>query len=88
MIRVCTNGMTATQDAMRVVHVSAGKNVGTITWSETTNRKHLDLITSKCTDAVKHFMTPAYLREFIDGISEQAAVKIAVGSHRKLRILI
>jgi len=76
VIRVCTNGMTVTKDAQRVVHIGAGKDVGTIQWSADTNRKHLDLITAKTTDAVRAFLQPEYLAEFIAGISEQAATPI------------
>lgn len=76
VIRVCTNGMTLPSFTERVVHLSGGKNVGTIQWSRDTNRKHLDLITSRTSDAVRQFLRPEVLREFIDGITEQAAVKI------------
>lgn len=73
VVQVCTNGMTVTQDAHRVVHIGARQDTGTIQWSATTNRKHLDLITAKTTDAVKHFLTRDYLTEFIAGIEARAA---------------
>jgi hypothetical protein len=76
VIRVCTNGLTVPNDAMRVVHLGAGKDVGTIRWSHDTNRRHLDLITSKTTDAIKAFLQPRYLSEFIAGIEDQAATPL------------
>lgn len=76
VIQVCTNGMTVTQDAQRVVHLGAGKDVGTIQWSHDTNRKSLALITAKTTDAVRAFLQPEYLAEFITGIEAQAATPI------------
>lgn len=76
VIEVCTNGMTINADAMRVVHIGAGKDVGTIQWSADTNGKHLDLITSKTRDAVQAFLQPRYLADFIQGITDQAATPI------------
>jgi hypothetical protein len=76
VVRVCTNGMTITADAQRVVHLGSGKDVGTIQWSNDTNRKQLDLITSKTRDAVAAFLQPRYLSEFIAGIEDQAATPV------------
>ncbi|MFD5425475.1 DUF932 domain-containing protein [Streptomyces sp. NPDC127084] len=59
--QVCSNGMTITKDVMRAVHLGGKQEEGVVSWSGQTQRKTLELITSKTTDAVRTFLSREYL---------------------------
>lgn len=71
-IKVCTNGMVITKDALRAVHLGGRMEEGVINWSEATQQKNLELITSKTTDAVRTFIDADYLSRAIREIEEKA----------------
>ncbi|MFC8350829.1 DUF932 domain-containing protein [Streptomyces sp. NPDC057280] len=61
VIQVCRNGLTQTHDVMRAVHLGGKQDEGVVSWSGQTQRKTLELITSKTTDAVTTFLSREYV---------------------------
>ncbi|MFE9559448.1 DUF932 domain-containing protein [Streptomyces sp. NPDC006692] len=61
VVQVCRNGLTMAKDTMRAVHLGGKQDQGIVQWSGTTQRKMLELITAKTTDAVEQFLSPAYV---------------------------
>ncbi|MCT9093442.1 DUF932 domain-containing protein [Streptomyces sp. ASQP_92] len=61
VVRVCENGLTMTKDVMRAVHLGGKQDEGIVQWSGATQRKMLELIAAKTTDAVTQFLSPAYV---------------------------
>ncbi|MFF0706271.1 DUF932 domain-containing protein [Streptomyces tendae] len=61
VIQVCRNGLTMSKDVMRAVHLGGKQDEGVISWSGQTQRKTLELITSKTTDAVRTFLSQEYV---------------------------
>jgi len=61
-VQVCSNGMQMTKDAMRAVHLGEQLDEGIIRWSDDTQRRELDLITSKTRDAVATFLDVDYMQ--------------------------
>lgn len=76
-VKICTNGMVISADLMRNVHLGGKLEVGAVEWSEATQRKALDLITSKTADAVRTWLNPEYLARTIARIEEQAGKPVA-----------
>jgi hypothetical protein len=76
---VCDNGMTITKDIDRQVHLGGVQSEGVVQWSEETNRKALELVTSKTTDAVKTFLDVDYMVKVIADL-EGKAIKPVAGS--------
>lgn len=74
--QVCSNGMTASKDAVRAVHLGARNEEGVINWSQDTNDKTLALITAKTRDAVATFLNVDYMKRLLDGIAEDAQVRL------------
>ncbi len=61
-VQVCSNGLQVTKDAMRAVHLGEKLDEGIIRWSDDTQRRELDLITSKTRDAVATFLDVDYMQ--------------------------
>ncbi|MEU9736493.1 DUF932 domain-containing protein [Streptomyces sp. NPDC048002] len=61
VIQVCRNGLTETKDVMRAVHLGGKQGEGVVSWSGQTQRKTLELITSKTADAVRTFLSREYV---------------------------
>ncbi|MEU3855535.1 DUF932 domain-containing protein [Streptomyces sp. NPDC029554] len=61
VIQVCRNGMTMAKDVMRAVHLGGKQDEGVVSWSGQTQRKTLELITSKTADAVRTFLSREYV---------------------------
>lgn len=76
IVEVCNNGMTMKRDALRSVHLGEKLDEGKIKWSEATQRKQLDLITSRTRDAVATFLDIEYMRKTIRELTEKAAHRI------------
>ncbi|MGW0779111.1 DUF932 domain-containing protein [Streptomyces sp. NPDC002835] len=72
VVQVCTNGLTMAEDVMRAVHIGAKQDEGVIKWSAGTDRKTLELITSKTTDAVTTFLSRDYVEGKLRSIEEAA----------------
>lgn len=75
-VLACFNGMTFTKDAMRKVHLGSKMEEGEITWSDETNRKQIELITSQAKDAVQTFCSEDFLNAKIAEIEAQAGTAI------------
>lgn len=77
VVEVCSNGMTITKDALRAVHLGGKMDEGVIEWSEETQRKQLELITSKARDAVATFLNVDYMTRTIQALETQAQVTLS-----------
>ena len=75
-VLVCTNGLTITKDVVRAVHLGSRLDEGIIRWSEDTQRKTLELITSKAADAVRTFLDVDYVTAQIRALEAQAGKPI------------
>lgn len=75
-VQVCQNGMTMTKDALRAVHLGGKLEEGVIRWSDDTQRKTLELITAKTTDAVATFLDVDYMRVKIQEMNQIAHVTL------------
>lgn len=76
VVRVCSNGMTVTRDAMRAVHLGGRLEEGVIRWSADTQRRSLDLVTAQARDAVATFLDSDYLDMVVGKIEEQAGHRL------------
>lgn len=72
----CFNGMTFSKDAMRKVHLGSKMEEGEIVWSDETNRKQIELITSQATDAVNTFCSAEFLESKVAEIEGQAGAEV------------
>ena len=77
VVQTCRNGMTISQDVVRNVHLGSKLEMGLIDWSEATQRKALELIMSKTSDALKAFLTPGYLASRLQKIEADAGKPVA-----------
>lgn len=75
LVRVCTNGMTRRQDALRKVHIGTQMEAGVVQWSAGTRQLNIDMIRSQAKDAVVTFMSRAYLDK-VEAELEGAAGKV------------
>jgi hypothetical protein len=76
VVRVCSNGMQITKDAMRSVHLGGRLGDGVIRWTEETQRKALELVVAKTTDAVATFLDATYMRQVLDDIQAVAGARV------------
>ena len=76
VIKVCSNGLTIAKDVMRAVHLGGKQDEGVIRWSETTQRKMLELVTAKATDAVQTFLSADYVEAKLSEIERDAGKEI------------
>lgn len=76
MVKVCRNGLVINALSERVVHLGGKQAEGVINWSAETQRKQLEVITSKTADAVKLFLSEKFLREQLADIEADAAKPI------------
>jgi hypothetical protein len=60
-IFTCNNRMNFLSDAYQRTHLGARKEVSSITWSQETKTKTLELVCSQVKDAIKYFATADYL---------------------------
>ena len=72
-VEICTNGMTISEDVMRVPHLGSKLgDDGAVDYSDETHRLNLKLLQSKTTDTVRSFLEPAYMERVIRLITEKA----------------
>lgn len=76
IVQVCSNGMTLTKDVVRAVHLGGKLDEGMIQWSEATQRKQLELITSKARDAVATFLDVEYVERQIMALEAVAGTRL------------
>lgn len=72
VVSVCSNGMTMTSDALRSVHLGSKLSEGVVRWSDDTQRKNLDLVTSQARDAVATFLDRSYVERKLSELSAYA----------------
>ncbi|MET8573003.1 DUF932 domain-containing protein [Streptomyces sp. NPDC004783] len=77
VIQVCRNGLTMSKDVMRAVHLGGKQDEGIISWSGQTQRKTLELITSKTTDAVRTFLSREYVEAKLSEMEDAAGKRLA-----------
>jgi hypothetical protein len=77
IIRICKNGLTITEDALRAVHLGGKMEEGIIRWSDDTQEKNVALITAKTRDAVKTFLDVEYMTKVITRVEEKSTVEVA-----------
>ncbi len=65
VVRVCSNGLTMTTDAMRRVHLGSKLEEGAIVWSDSTRRAANELAKKQAADAVKSFLSVDYVTSAI-----------------------
>ncbi|MEV0135766.1 DUF932 domain-containing protein [Dactylosporangium sp. NPDC050688] len=71
-VQVCNNGMTITKDALSKTHLGAKLDEGIIRWSDGTQQKNIELITSQASDFAKTFLSPEYVAATIAEIEKTA----------------
>ncbi|MFE7961230.1 hypothetical protein [Streptomyces sp. NPDC057413] len=77
VIQVCRNGLTETKDVMRAVHLGGKHDEGVVSWSGQTQRKTLELITSKTADAVRTFLSREYVEAKVRRVEAAAGKALA-----------
>ncbi|MGW4560063.1 DUF932 domain-containing protein [Streptomyces sp. NPDC004365] len=77
VIQVCRNGLTMTRDVMRAVHLGGKQDEGVVSWSGQTQRKTLELITSKTADAVRTFLSREYVAAKVREMEAAAGTTLA-----------
>ncbi len=75
-IKVCDNGMTLTRQALTQVHRGARLAPGTVRWRRDTCEADDRAFTLKIRDAVAAFLTPEFLQDRVDEITEAATTKL------------
>lgn len=76
-VQICSNGMTMTADAQRNVHLGGKLEEGMVQWSSETQRRAVELVQSKTTDAVRTFLSPEYLTDAIARLERRAAEPVS-----------
>jgi len=76
VVQVCSNGLQMTTDAMRAVHLGGKLDEGVVRWSDDTQRRELELITSKTRDAVSSFLDVEYMRTKIQQLRTLAGITV------------
>lgn len=74
-VPICMNGLKITADALRSVHLGGKLAEGQVRWSDETQRKNVELVTSMARDAVATFLDVEYVTEALRPI-EAAAAKV------------
>lgn len=77
IVKVCTNGMIMTADAIRAVHLGSKLADGLIVWSADTMSKNLAVVTAKARDAVATFLSAEYVNAAIAKLTETAGTPLA-----------
>ncbi|MGC0212023.1 DUF932 domain-containing protein [Streptomyces levis] len=77
VIQVCRNGMPMAKDVMRAVHLGGKQDEGVVSWSGQTQRKTLELITSKTADAVRTFLSREYVEAKVREMEDAAGKPLA-----------
>lgn len=76
IVQICRNGMTIKADALREVHLGGKLDAGIIRWSDSTQRKAIDLITAKAKDAVATFLDASYIEQLVERLEEKAGAPV------------
>jgi hypothetical protein len=77
VVRVCSNGMTITRDAVRAIHLGERMDEGVIAWSGDTTGKMLAVLTGKTRDAVRTFLDIRYVERAVRAMEKDAGHPVA-----------
>lgn len=72
VVKICTNGLTHTVDALREIHLGARLDEGIVRWSDTTQTKAVELVKAKTVDAVRTFLDVEYVRRVVAKLETKA----------------
>jgi hypothetical protein len=75
-VQVCNNGLTITADALRGVHLGGKLQGGLIRWSDDTERKALELVTARTSDAVATFLDVEYVTAKVAELEQKAGTEV------------
>ncbi|MGM1058426.1 hypothetical protein [Saccharothrix sp. Mg75] len=75
-VRICRNGLTLPALAFRKVHLGQRMEGGTISWSQDTVKKQLDVIAAQARDHVREWLSPAFLARQVTTLEEQAGAPV------------
>ncbi|MFE9751001.1 hypothetical protein ACFYOT_39365 [Saccharothrix saharensis] len=75
-VRICRNGLTLPALAFRKVHLGQRMDGGTISWSQDTVKKQLDVIAAQARDHVREWLSPAFLAKQVAKLEEQARTPV------------
>lgn len=82
VIQACDNGLRV--DALgkiREVHLGGRLEQGIVNWSDSTERKNMELLQAKTVDAVTTFLSPGFLATAVDHANEKAGEEVANEKH-------
>lgn len=75
-VRVCDNGLTITDGALRKVHLGGKLEDGIIAWSDRTAARNLALVASQTQDAVTAFLSQSYLDTAVGKLEAAAGAPV------------
>lgn len=78
VIEACSNGLRV--DALgkiREVHLGGRLEQGIVSWSDSTERKNMELLQAKTVDAVTTFLSPGFLVQAVEQANEKAGQEVA-----------
>lgn len=82
VIEACSNGLRV--DALgkiREVHLGGRLEQGIVSWSDSTERKNMELLQAKTVDAVTTFLSPGFLVQAVEQANEKAGQEVANEKH-------
>lgn len=77
-VRICRNGLTLPAMAFRKVHLGQRMEGGTVSWSQDTVKKQLDVIAAQARDHVRRWLTPEFLDKQVELLEQQAGAPVTV----------
>lgn len=75
-VKICNNGMVINAAAKAHRHTGGKLEEGTVNWSEGTQRKSVELISSQTTDIVRHFLSAQFVQEQVEQLTEKAGTPV------------
>ncbi|TVT27907.1 hypothetical protein FNH05_30675 [Amycolatopsis rhizosphaerae] len=75
-VKICRNGLTLPLLGIRKMHQGVKMEQGSVTWSRDTQNKHLAVITAQTRDAVREWLSPAFLATQIEEIDHLAGTPV------------
>ncbi|CRK56920.1 Phage protein [Alloactinosynnema sp. L-07] len=76
-VRVCSNGLTITEDALRTIHTGGKLEHGVVRYSAETIRKELESATARTRDAARTFLDLPYMSRKLAEIARRAGIPVA-----------
>jgi hypothetical protein len=75
-VRICRNGLTLPALAFRKVHLGQKMEGGTISWSQDTIKKQLDVISAQARDYVREWLSSGFLAKQVAQLEQQAGAPV------------